>query len=1621
MIKVRINGQIVELPTFKGADGKSAYQYALEAGYKGTEQDFINHLVDASIVVNEHIVDSTAHNDIRVSLQNLVNKINTLLDADDETLNQTSEIVAYIKSNKDLIDNITTSKVNVTDIIDDLVTNISNKPLSAAQGTVLKTLVDELDLNKLDRTDLLGAIRTALEKAKETGEFDGDPGVGIASAVLNSDYTLTLNFTDGKSYTTPNSIRGEDGVGIASAVLNPDYTLTLNFSDGNKYTTPNSIRGEQGVSITAIDQTSTSSVDGGSNVIRITLSNGKESTFTVKNGTKGSTPIKGEDYYTEEDKAELISEISSDIISKQTSITNMEINEDGELIVNYNNGTEDNLGWVLNATGECKIDDYFTIYNIRFYEDIDTILQALGAARDLDMPESYFIYNISGSDIEHYYDQYNKRIIKNNGLYRVWINENNWSISAMEEYGISTPGYKEACLVVSTDDAIKPVIIPKPTTNNIYKINKVSTQAELDEYLTSVQDSSADIYVANCSANNLTINTTSVTSGSIVKLMYAVNGVYKTFENINKKVPSKDVNKTTMMYYNYNADGSITYDFITDGEAITVANVTESNENGGSNVIEFSDGSTVTVKNGSKGKSAYDYAKDSGFTGTEDEFAAKLGTPIVTPQMYGAAGDGVTDDTKAFEDALAANDNVFVPTGKYFITRPLNLTHKKSLVGSDNQGATLIYDGTDTDSIILIGRLSIFRNINITVKKSAFKGVVLDTNNTKIPSSSFGLNSRVEHITVKFNEDSPEARLIRIIVDSGTDANNMPLLTGICYQTFKDIIIDGASHAYGCGIEMALVQGRAFTEETKEGFPWITHISFDDISLGSPYRAIKAGVNNTSGSEYFNRISIGHILFNNVYTQYYGVDKTRYFFDVEHFEAYLTKCMAWDYHPLGLAGEKCNIIGEDVNLSLNDCEMVFGVDLLESCDFTAEVNSGFTVKDHPTYFTDKYFRGTFLRNGYDIVDAKIDSKLTDSYVANIAEEKINEILYSGYANVMDDPLTQIKVGYYYSDSNKDWKAQSGFVTIIFPIVKGGNIVRWASSKPYDIGMNNAVYLFGNDELTDGVYVDSVDKLLNSDNGDQYLTINNPNGLKYASIPFYEYDMPDETMIMTINREITGSGGESYTEHLRNSVINPAIENKFAAVKIPTKTSELENDSGFSAYITPEMYGAKGDGVTDDSNAIQAAIDAAGSSNIVYLAKKTYCINNSLVFSHRQSIFRCEGTISYTGTDSAIIIARSQIKLEIEMIDAPNGTAIQLNSGNHGLECGTHTISDCDITVNIINSSTIGLHEYTDTEPQTYNKFHINKITSSETCVFIECENKSTTTYIGECYYWLGKMTGANTAIKLINVGAHKFLSGAFEGLASDGTAMYLENTDGCITRNIRCAENYGSTIFKFVGYCIKNDFELGEIQLEKVDISELSDIGGYINVLRAPSIAATYGRCGTVVHINSRNGISYDITNANNARFDVNTTNFPDNIIKQVNNCIPNTLHFNNASTNETTFTMGEVYSGYGSLALGRPVAMKFHDKHGLVKLIDVNGATILDNTQGKYSGKTVSVKCAGYDYFYNNYIWDVQVMGDIFDSEEFVTKTELANNKYAVSSNAETWTFTYKDGSTVTKKVVLA
>ena len=83
--------------------------------------------------VSAHNVSDTAHNDIRLLVQGLTERLNALADSDDTTLDQMSEIVSYIKYNRSLINGIDTNKVDVSDIVNNLISNNTDKPLSACR------------------------------------------------------------------------------------------------------------------------------------------------------------------------------------------------------------------------------------------------------------------------------------------------------------------------------------------------------------------------------------------------------------------------------------------------------------------------------------------------------------------------------------------------------------------------------------------------------------------------------------------------------------------------------------------------------------------------------------------------------------------------------------------------------------------------------------------------------------------------------------------------------------------------------------------------------------------------------------------------------------------------------------------------------------------------------------------------------------------------------------------------------------------------------------------------------------------------------------------------------------------------------------------------------------------------------------------------------------------------------------------------------------------------------------------------------------------------------------------------------------------------------------------------
>ena len=210
----------------------------------------------AENAITGHDKAKNSHGDIRQELTDIRDQLLAFLDTDEDTLDQLSELISAIMANKTSVDALTTGKINTSDIIDNLSTNSAHKPLSAAQGVILKELV----AGKLDAAALPGAIDTALAESRETivqqviaalgtpvfGRVDADNNIILTGELVAGTYavkyedaegnlldigTLDHDGADVPAYTNviPSAI-GEDGAVFNGTGYIDGYRLTSNYN-----------------------------------------------------------------------------------------------------------------------------------------------------------------------------------------------------------------------------------------------------------------------------------------------------------------------------------------------------------------------------------------------------------------------------------------------------------------------------------------------------------------------------------------------------------------------------------------------------------------------------------------------------------------------------------------------------------------------------------------------------------------------------------------------------------------------------------------------------------------------------------------------------------------------------------------------------------------------------------------------------------------------------------------------------------------------------------------------------------------------------------------------------------------------------------------------------------------------------------------------------------------------------------------------------------------------------------------------------------------------------------------------------------------------------------------------
>lgn len=218
-----------------------------------------------STQISNHNTSATAHSDIRNLIAGLTTRLNALADSDDTTLDQLSEIVTYIKSNRTLIEEVTTNKVNVSDIINNLTTNTVNKPLSAAQGVAIKSLIDSL--------------QTAVNSKAEADHTHNSATTSTAGFMSPEGKVKLDGIETGANKTIVDSA-------LSSTSTNPVQNKVINTAISNLNNNFSTHNGNADIHVTATDKETWNSKLDNSDFLVIT----EDMVTVTKDDTKGVAP-----------------------------------------------------------------------------------------------------------------------------------------------------------------------------------------------------------------------------------------------------------------------------------------------------------------------------------------------------------------------------------------------------------------------------------------------------------------------------------------------------------------------------------------------------------------------------------------------------------------------------------------------------------------------------------------------------------------------------------------------------------------------------------------------------------------------------------------------------------------------------------------------------------------------------------------------------------------------------------------------------------------------------------------------------------------------------------------------------------------------------------------------------------------------------------------------------------------------------------------------------------------------------------------------------------------------------------------------------------------------------------
>lgn len=267
---------------------------------------------------------------------------------------------------------------------------------------------------------------------------------------------------------------------------------------------------------------------------------------------------------------------------------------------------------------------------------------------------------------------------------------------------------------------------------------------------------------------------------------------------------------------------------------------------------------------------------------------------------------------------------------------------------------------------------------------------------------------------------------------------------------------------------------------------------------------------------------------------------------------------------------------------------------------------------------------------------------------------------------------------------------------------------------------------------------------------------------------------------------------------------------------------VSNLEAWKPYITPEEYGAVGDGTNDDTGAIVNAVQASLTLGKPLVMVHTYLTDTIELKADNMQLY-CYGEIKYLGTGYAVIVSGQFSRIMINSLNARYGSGMLITPDGKPAYM-------LDINIGILRGFNYGikLKDYVDPlDPShrygvLYNKIKCKRIrvdTTSGHAIDFESDY-----FIGETDLDIELVDYAQWAIYAVcNGDAINAIRTSLLAMEGDLDCIYLDNVRSSVFNGLRYGETvdvYGRQFLTMTGNCFANQFNSPtQLKLSKVDVT----------------------------------------------------------------------------------------------------------------------------------------------------------------------------------------------------------